>query len=329
MPQDYERELQVAIDAVRQAAELCRAVQSEITPEVLAKKDRSPVTVADFGSQAIICRAVHSAFPNDPIVAEEDSSDLAGPENAAVLDQVLRRVQAQGIDVDARRVCEWIDRGHTRSFSDRFWTLDPIDGTKGFLRGEQYAVSLALIVRGTIELGVLGCPNLPFDAAESRGAIFVATRGHGARALPFHGTGTGIPIRVSTRADAEGARFCESVESGHSSHGDAAALANRLQITTPPLRMDSQAKYAVVARGEAEFYLRLPTRADYREKIWDHAGGMILVTEAGGTVTDITGKPLEFTHGSELVENQGVIVSNGRWHDRLLSALSTGREGDR
>ena len=84
-------------------------------------------------------------------------------------------------------------------------------------------------------------------------------------------------------------RFCESVESGHSAQGDAAAVAARLGITAPPLRMDSQAKYAVVARGEADIYLRLPTRADYREKIWDHAAGALIVAEAGGVVTDIYG----------------------------------------
>ena len=85
--------------------------------------------------------------------------------------------------------------------------------------------------------------------------------------------------------------------------------------------MDSQAKYGVVARGEAEIYLRMPTRADYREKIWDHAAGALIVEEAGGTVTDIRGRPLEFHHGRELTANRGVIVTNGRLHARVLKAL--------
>ena len=93
-----------------------------------------------------------------------------------------------------------------------------------------------------------------------------------------------VRLTVSRRDQPADARFCESVESGHSAQGDAAAVAARLGITTPPLRMDSQAKYAVVARGEADIYLRLPTRADYREKIWDHAAGALIVTEAGGIV---------------------------------------------
>ena len=68
------------------------------------------------------------------------------------------------------------------------WTLDPIDGTKGFLRGEQYAVCLALLVNARVELGVMGCPNLPVSAADpqgARGCIFVAVRGHGAYQLPL------------------------------------------------------------------------------------------------------------------------------------------------
>ena len=108
-------------------------------------------------------------------------------------------------------------------------------------------------------------------------------------------------------------------------------VAARLGIAAPPLRMDSQAKYAVVARGEADIYLRLPTRADYREKIWDHAAGVLIVAEAGGTVTDIHGKPLEFHHGRELVANRGVVVTNGRLHDRVLEAigdLGIGRESE-
>jgi len=51
-------------------------------------------------------------------------------------------------------VCEWIDRGGS-DYARRFWTLDPIDGTKGFLRGDQYAVALALVVDGKVQVGVL------------------------------------------------------------------------------------------------------------------------------------------------------------------------------
>src|SRR5271165_897737 len=315
MSRYYEREQSEAIQAVRRAARLCLTVRAALKPEVLDKRDKSPVTVADFGSQAVICRALGIAFPDDPVIAEE-----------------VGQVRALGLDADRNpspaEVRGWIGRGGSSQYCDRFWTIDPIDGTKGFLRNEQYAVALALIVEGQVVVAALSCPNLPIDsasAAASRGVIFAAVQGHGAIVVPLEREEEYdpefLPVQVSQRTDPAVLRFCESVESGHSAHGDAAAIAARLGIITPPVRMDSQAKYGIVARGEAEIYLRIPTRADYREKIWDHAAGALIVEEAGGTVTDIMGRPLDFHHGRELSANRGVIVTNGRSHARVLEAL--------
>ena len=128
-------------------------------------------------------------------------------------------------------------------------------------------------------------------------------------------------MHVSTLKGTARARLCESVESGHSSHSDAAAVAERLGITAAPARLDSQAKYAVVARGDADIYLRLPTRPGYVEKIWDHAAGSLVVTEAGGIVTDVAGLPLAFHHGSTIQNNRGVVVTNGPLHAAVLAAL--------
>ena len=347
MSERYLRECEAAIRAVREAAGLCRAVRAEVSPDVLAKQDKSPVTVADFGSQALICRTLAEAFPDDPVIAEEDSVELRQPGNAPLLDQVLRHVRAAraevggavAADLTAQEVCRWIDHGGTSQYCRRFWTLDPIDGTKGFLRGEQYAVALALIVEGQVEVAALACPSLavsgPWSVVSGEedrssthhapGAVFFAVRGQGAFVVAgdemTDEPTSPIPVRVSDRDDPATVRFCESVESGHSAHGDAAAVAARLGITAAPLRLDSQAKYAVVARGEADVYLRMPTRADYREKIWDHAAGALIVAEAGGTVTDIHGRPLEFHHGRELAVNRGVIVTNGRLHRQVLEAV--------
>ncbi len=327
----YDREHDIATRAVREAAALCRAVRREISPESMAKADRSPVTLADFGSQALICRALAEAFPGDPVIAEEDSTELRQAENAPMLDRVLGHVRALRPSADSADVLRWIDHGGARDYATRFWTLDPIDGTKGFLRGGQYAVALALIVNGKVEVAALACPNLALDAGTEGppGAVFSAVRGRGTWVRSLDDDSPATPIRASEQADPAHARFCESVESGHSAHGEAAAIADRLGITSPPLRMDSQAKYAVVARGEAEAYLRLPTRADYRERIWDHAAGALIVEEAGGVVTDVAGQPLEFTHGSELAANRGVIVTNGRLHTLVLQALTAQGQGDR
>ncbi len=289
----------------------------------MEKQDKSPVTIADFASQAVICRALGEAFPNDPIIGEEDSAELRLPENKPSLDRVQSELSRIGLDASTPDICGWIDCGGATSFGPRFWTLDPIDGTKGFLRGEQYAVSLALIVNGQIEVAILGCPNLPLEpgGVADTGTIFFAVRGQGASVQNCFGDSAAVPVRVTSTSHWADVRLCESVESGHSAHDRSAMIAASLGIVKQPVRLDSQAKYAVVARGEGDVYLRLPTKKDYREKIWDHAGGVLVVEEAGGKVTDIDGKSLEFTHGRELSANRGVVVTNGRLHDDVLRAI--------
>jgi 3'(2'), 5'-bisphosphate nucleotidase len=321
--QPFEHERAVAAQAVQEAARLCRAVRGSHGPDPVAKGDKSPVTVADFGSQALICATLKASFPDDPVMAEEDAAELRSPDRAAVRDRVVAEVAALRPGSDPETVLSWIDHGNLDRFAGRFWTLDPIDGTKGFLRGEQYAIALALIVDGRIEVAALACPNLEYSRSPVGpvGAVFLAVRGRGATMLPLDGGDQERPIRTLDRTDPSRARLCESVESGHSAHNESAAVAARLGVTEPPVRLDSQAKYATVASGVADVYLRLPTRADYREKIWDHAAGALIVAEAGGTVTDIDGKPLDFTLGSTLANNRGVVATNGPLHDRVLAAL--------
>lgn len=323
----YAAELTVALNAVRRASTLCQAVRATLEPGTLAKADLSPVTVADFGSQAVVAHALADALPADALVAEEDAADLRQDANAAALEAVTRHVATIIPGADAASVLGWIDRGGAAAGAGRFWTLDPIDGTKGFLRGDQYAVALALIVDGRIEVAALACPALPvsLDGTPSTGVIFAAVRGQGATCVPLDDPhATPVPVTVASDADPAAIRFCESFESGHSAHGHAAQVAELLGITATPIRMDSQAKYGVVARGQAHLYLRLPTRADYREKIWDHAAGALIITEAGGVVSDVDGRPLDFALGRELAVNRGVVAAaTPALHRRVLEALRT------
>lgn len=318
----FERETDVALAAVREAAALCRRVQGSVKPETLEKKDKSPVTIADFGSQALVCRALREAFPDDLVIAEEGAAELHDPANGNVRDRLMEEIHVTRPDASFDDVCTWIDHGNHRDPGDRFWTLDPIDGTKGFLRGDQYAISLALIEKGEIVFGVLGCPNMGAYIPDvgKAGALFIAVRGDGATVQAIEGD-LKTPVHVSGLSDASEARFCESFESGHSDHSWSNGVAKRLEMSREGVRMDSQAKYAAVAMGLADLYLRLPTRADYREKIWDHAAGVLVVQEAGGIVSDVDGKPLDFTRGYRLEENRGVIVSGGRFHDQVVDAV--------
>ena len=188
------------MSAVFRAAQLCQQVQVDmVNTDAVEKADRSPVTVADFGSQALICQAIGEAFPEDTIVAEEDSQALL--ENPQLMQRVTGYVDHFSAAIpSAQTVCDWIDRGGGE-VGERFWTLDPIDGTKGFLRGGQYAIALALIINGEIKLGVLGCPNLPRKLDDPRaqcGCLFVAERGEGTQMLSLDGN---FSERVSHLSD--------------------------------------------------------------------------------------------------------------------------------
>lgn len=316
----YETERAAAIDAVARASRLCRAVQARLVAGgTLQKGDKSPVTVADYGAQAIVGRLLALEFPRIPMVGEEDAAALRDPAHRALLEKVMDAVRTVLPDLREADVLEAIDRGtYAGGPTGAHWTLDPIDGTKGFLRLEQYAVALALVVDGEPVLGVLGCPN--FD--EGKGAVFVGEKDRGASWRPLD-EATFSPLFVTRTTDPAEARLTESVESGHTAQDESAVVSARLGLGGHPVRMDSQAKYAAVARGDADIYLRLPTRKDYVERIWDHAAGYRIVVEAGGHVTDVHGRPLDFSCGRGLDRNQGVVVTNGPLHERVLTTVQS------
>ena len=89
----YEHEKQVAVEAALSAARLCEDVGREMGPEAMEKKDGTPVTVADFGSQALICRTIADAFPGDQVVGEEEGTPLREPNMGLTLEKVTAYVQ--------------------------------------------------------------------------------------------------------------------------------------------------------------------------------------------------------------------------------------------
>ncbi|KAK9383183.1 uncharacterized protein V2V93DRAFT_389983 [Kockiozyma suomiensis] len=330
----YAKELRIAQLAVERACKLTKLVAESQQSGSVSKSDHSPVTVADFGAQAVIIGALQHVFPEDPVVGEEDSSILR--EDSTLRERVWSLVQ-ESSSADSfsseistieseEKMLEYIDWGKFEGGSvPRMWALDPVDGTKGFLRGGQFAVCLALIVDGKVVAGVIGCPNLPIDPAEvskGSGVVFSTAKGEGAYCRVIGSPlESASKIEMASIQDTESASFCESVEAGHSSHGQQAEIAKLLKISKPSVRMDSQAKYASISRGDGDIYLRLPVSATYEEKIWDHASGELLVAEAGGVVTDMYGKPLDFTKGRTLKNNKGIVAASKQIHDKVLDAV--------
>lgn len=320
MPAMNSQTTGVAAAAVVAAAGVCQKVAAGLADrDALEKGDRSPVTVADFASQYVI--ATRLAESGLPLLAEEDADEFraAPPELQQRVVQAVAVGEAEGDGPSFDEVVQVLDAGRDINSCERYWVLDPIDGTKGFLRHEQYAIALALIEQGKVVLGVLGCPR--WDA----GRLFGAEGGE-AWTAPIEAPTQHQPIRVAGERPVQ---LVESVESGHSDHATSARIAEILGVTVPPMRMDSQAKYAAVACGEADVYLRLPTRADYQEKVWDHAAGLAVIEAAGGKVTDLDGKPLDFTHGRTLAQNRGIVATSnaGDLHDRVLAAVKEALDG--
>ena len=313
-----KKEKEIGLKAVSNAMALAVTIQREMTGrDTLTKTDRSPVTIADFAVQALICKILSSHFPHFPIVGEEDSLAIRQVENRGLADKICSYLRRQDAALSAQQIWDCIDLGSGEP-KGTFWTLDPIDGTKGFLRGEQFAIALALIMDGRVSLGILGCPKLG-----AVGTLFWATENGGSWKIEA-ANGKIEPIRVSTLSDSRKMKFVESYESSHSDKDTQLKISRCLAIKSPPEQMDSQVKYGIVAAGAADIYLRIPNPAtpDYREKIWDHAAGSLIVEQAGGKVSDIDGKKLDFSAGKTLCNNRGILASNGKIHQRVLDIIA-------
>ncbi|HSR52590.1 MAG TPA: inositol monophosphatase family protein [Acidobacteriota bacterium] len=318
-------EVRFAMKTVEQGVEIGLEVRNALAHDALHKQDRSPVTVADFSIQALVGRRLSLRFPQNPLVAEEDAHDLRRPDNVAVLEQVRHWVSRLVENCSREQVLTWIDHGADQP-AGRFWTLDPIDGTKGFLRGSHWAVCLALLEQGRVRLGVLGCPHWSADEIwqpDGPGGLVVAVRGEGTWWRPLGSRVALRPLRASSRGEPHEARILRSYESGHTNVSQMELLVEGIGAQADPILMDSQAKYAALSAGQGDLLVRLlrPDKTGYKEKIWDQAAGSLVIEEAGGKVTDLDGRPLDFAAGRKLLNNRGVLASNGRLHEAGLQAL--------
>lgn len=369
--EEFSKELDVAVKVVHLACALCQRVQNSLLSStngkhVNSKDDDSLVTVADYSVQAVVSWILIETFgsQNLSIVAEEDAQTLS---KSDLLEEVVKTVNGSfsealrfGLKLShtplgPNQVIEAIGRCNSNGGSKgRHWVLDPVDGTLGFVRGNQYAVALALIEEGRVVLGVLGCPNYPvkkglvnhahqltseMSSASpdmwEKGCVIYAKRGTGKAwmqplvrgELKFDSFESATSICVSSIKDPALATFCEPVEKANTSHSFTEGVAHSAGLRKKPLRVYSMVKYAAIARGDAEVYMRF-ARAGYKEKIWDHAAGVLIVQEAGGVVTDAGGRPLDFSRGIYLEGlDRGIIACSGAvLHDKIIGAVDSSWE---
>ncbi len=318
-------ELETAKTIARLAAGICQSIQDELVSPSL-KDGREPVTIADYASQALIGHALSENFPDDAVLSEEHSEEfmlLLNDRQRALVSRFL--TDAVGGYVFEEQVCAWLDFGKQKQ-AERTWIVDPIDGTKGFLGGRHYCVAIALMIGGEPVLGVLASPGFYSDEdepPEDHGALTYAMQGAGAYRESLAG-GEREPIQVSMITDPRAAMLLTSFEEEHTdlSFIDDVSRALRRGPDAPRRGLDSQDKYAMVASGMGDMYLRVTPDPRFREKLWDHAAGCVIVSEAGGRVTDLAGRPFDWTTGTRMVNNRGVIVTNRFLHNAVLDAIA-------
>lgn len=231
--------LDVLMQAARDAGEaVMRVYGGHIA--VRGKADASPVTDADEAAEAIIVPVLQRLTPDVPVVAEEA-----------------------------------VAAGHCPAVGDRFWLVDPLDGTREFVqRNGEFTVNIALIEQGVPVVGVVLAPAL--------GQLFAGMAGQGAF-LEQQGVRRPVHCRLAPR---EGVTVLAS-----RSHGDAQALQAFLGHgpVASTVLMGSSLKLCLIAQGAADLYPRLGPTME-----WDIAAGHAVLLAAGGGVVDLDGAPLRY-----------------------------------
>ena len=295
-----------AMPVVRVLGETLRAVPP------IEKGDGSPVTAADYAVQAIVVAGLRARLGGRvPLVGEEHADALVAarrPDAERLVVDTVRSVLGWMPHADALRA---IDGDEPRP-GEPAWTIDPIDGTKGFLLGAQCSICLARIEDRNVTIGVLGCPRMgPRGDLSVRpqgpGVAYGASLGGGA--FEFDAAGTAVGRLPSVSWGGGAVRWARSLN--RSRNPQPSRLAPLLEELGPVTSdyMDSQCKYALVARGDADLVVRLPRSPGHRECIWDHASGTLIAAEAGAHVTDASGRALDFSHGELLAANAGILCA--------------------
>lgn len=316
-------DIQPIITAVRQSVALCREVQnSHVVRNDKAGKE--PVTIADYGTQAIVNRAIMTHFPGDSIISEESGTQFAtlvDAEQQELIANLVSAILKEAVTVND--IIAWLDHGKTVDVDSvtppRTWLVDPVDGTKGFIALRHYVVAVGFLQDSQPTAAILGAPAYPDT---QKGAMFYAL--DGVSYMRLMGGGDWHPIQVTQNADSGSIRALESVEKGHVGHRRLARVRELCGFPEAFVKQaDSMEKYCRVAAGDAELYLRLSRLNSTRpHSVWDHMPGALMVTNAGGKVSGLSGEPLDFSQG-KILHNEGVIATNGQIHDEVVEAVQT------
>jgi myo-inositol-1(or 4)-monophosphatase len=210
-------------------------------------------------------------------------------------DRALHRTLLEGAPGTGWLSEETVDSPE-RLDAQRVWVVDPIDGTKEFIGGiPEFAISIGLAEDGEVILAVLNNP--------AAGELYWAVRGDGTRL-------NGEPVRVTERAELDGARILAS--RSETARGEFEPYRSSLEVQ--PVGSVAY-KLARVAAGRADLTWSLVPKNE-----WDIAAGCLLIQEAGGAVSDPTGKPFRFNRPDPKV--RGIMATNGHLHEAALARVA-------
>lgn len=298
-------------------------------------------------------------FPSIPLVAEEDSAFLRSNNLVGSVVDVVKDKATLGDEVTEDNILKAIDRGGKDAYvfapePATYWILDPIDGTRGFVKGSEalYVVGLALVVEGKIVLGVMGCPNWHEDCSDNSiigvqenqssrsGIIMVSHVGCGTWTKRLSDILTNESPHTWTRCSVDSCQMVQGarVTIPESQTWKSLPLSGLFDAKTDSENIGegnilllsaccgSLCKYLMVASGRASVYIQ-GKKATSIIKVWDHAVGIICVHEAGGKVTDWEGSSLDFaadqTERRLIFPSGGVLVTNGSLHSKIIGMISS------
>lgn len=241
------------VGIAREAGAAVMRVYSEMNPSVEYKRDNSPLTQADLASHRVIEAGLTRVAPQWPVLSEESKE----------------------IPFEERQ--HWI----------RFWLVDPLDGTKEFLkRNGEFTVNIALMENGRPILGVVYAPAIDRMYYAARGTGAWRSEGDSAVAIRIGGISADRIRVVMSRSHASGEKDLDRFTGGR---------------PCELVSMGSSLKFCLVAEGAADIYPRSGPTME-----WDTAAAQCVVEQAGGTVTDLEGKPMAYNKAVLL--NPGFVV---------------------
>ncbi|MFX0017353.1 MAG: inositol monophosphatase family protein [Promethearchaeota archaeon] len=295
-------ELDLAAELVKTATDITEWFRAKGFKS-FQKEDQSPVTLADYASQLFIVKKLREKFPNDQIIAEESFSSYIDNNVQKIIKRCYRSLELDLIE-DFERILNY--RG---PYSPRQWTVDPIDGTKGFQKNLSYAVGIGFMINSELIAAAIGVPNYN----EKGRALFIAEKNQGTRAS--YGEEDFISVSVTDKKNIKKAKMCHSLhydEPWVTEFAHAAEINNFIQI-------DSMAKFCMVADGTADLYIKPMDKN--RSFSWDFLPGMLMVNEAGGIVSDLKGNNIKFNNEKCIITAPGLVASNGNLHEEILKYL--------